>query len=112
MIECNSSTIQSYRGMKSGDEPSNDLITLYVKFKTGKIYRYFVPEKTYEDLLITESKGKYINVMKKTFDGVLQTEEEVSKKLESLNQKKSKPAAKRAVNKNIFDIHPEFSYFF
>lgn len=39
---------------------------LYVKFKTGATYRYKnVPKNIYEDFLAAESKGRFMNELKK-----------------------------------------------
>jgi hypothetical protein len=36
--------------------------TLRVEFNSGRVYRYFgVPERTYQDLLKAESKGRFFN---------------------------------------------------
>lgn len=39
-----------------------DGTNLFVRFKNGSIYVYFhVPESLYQELLIAESKGKFLN---------------------------------------------------
>ena len=54
-------TVDSSTVLSIGYEPTSE--TLEVEFKNGGIYQYYnVPEPIYQNLMVSDSKGKFLHV--------------------------------------------------
>lgn len=108
-----SSTVEAYGyASSSAVGPGH----LFVQFKSGKIYRYTVPQVVLNELDAAPSKGKYINEMKKTYQGIPTTDDEVTALFATASPAK---AGKRAasvkkvrVPRNIASKYPVIANFF
>lgn len=111
-----SSTVEAY-GYSSSTSPGPG--NLFVQFKSGKIYRYVVPLTVLNELDAAASKGKYINQMKKTYQGVPVSDDEVAAcfvtatPIPTKSGKLSKATVKKVrIPKNIALKYPVLANFF
>lgn len=81
-----SSTVEAYGYVAA---TSSTLFNLFVQFKSGKIYRYEVPNNVVQEMDAAPSKGKYVNQMKKLFVGVLTDDAEVNACFGAVTQNES-----------------------
>lgn len=65
-----STSIEAYQHFKLGNEPGASWKTLFVAFKSGNIYRYFVPEDVCLAMDSATSFGAFVNQMKVRYPGI------------------------------------------
>ena len=107
-----SSTVAAYRHIKVGDE-IDSYTSLFVEFKTGKVYRYIVPHQVCINMDLAPSKGQFINQMKATHAGILLSEQSVTDMLLPLMTATTEKTRKSKQNiKKLYALCPELAYFF
>lgn len=108
-----SSTVEAYGYAASSVVSGSG--NLFVQFKSGKIYRYILPLTVFNDLDTSSSKGKYINEMKKTYQGIPVSDDEVSACFASApgkTGKRAKTVIKARIHKNIASKYPVIANYF
>lgn len=88
-----SSSIAAYKYFKIGDEIDNHW-SLFVEYKGGKLYRYFVPIEICRQLDDAQSKGQFVNKMKLTYFGNLISADSVTELLSKATGQKPKKVRK------------------
>lgn len=73
-----SSTVDAFGFVKDAQNPNVAPASLFVQFKSGKIYRYTVPLSVVTELNAASSKGTYINQMKVVYTGEIVTDDVVT----------------------------------
>ena len=112
-----SSTVAAYGGFRIGYEAEGTL-SLFVEFKSGKIYRYIVPEMIFEQMKVASSLGTYVNQFKDNYTFDIMQPDEVTNLIESAAavrpRVKTKPKKKKAAQPTpaLLQMYPHLGYFF
>lgn len=89
---------------------------LFVEFKSGKIYRYDVPEQVALDMDSASSKGTFVNQMKTNYVGQLVDAVDVTNLIQAAfgATKTAKKVKKKAVKLTdaFIAMYPQLRYFF